>query len=215
MRCEVCDSFINPYREHLKWFILILRRKIRSEFSRWAYDFELTGVCTVASRPQPIAVEPDPIIPPPPFAPPDCEQIFRLCSNRDRLLIFRGWSRLCFHAASLSAAEGASAAKTASARASRADAMEKEAAAAAIKAEAWKRAAAASAEVAAAKEQAQRQVTGVPTLADDLQRQVKDSEEVAREQKKRRARLLVRDGRLSGSILCIYFPVVEFDISKY
>ncbi len=51
--------------------------------------------------------------------------------ERDRALVFRGWSRLCLHAASLSAAEGASAAATAVARAARAEAKEKEAAAAA------------------------------------------------------------------------------------
>ena len=52
--------------------------------------------------------------------------------ERDRALIFRGWSRLCVHAASLSSAEGASeAAVTAVARAARAEAMEKEATAAA------------------------------------------------------------------------------------
>lgn len=45
--------------------------------------------------------------------------------------MFRGWSRLCLHAASLSAAEGASAAATAVARAARADAAPKEVEAAA------------------------------------------------------------------------------------
>ena len=85
-------------------------------------------------------------------------KITRIGRDRDRALVFRGWSRLCLHAASLSAAEGASAAATAAARAARAEAMETEAtAAAADKAEAWKRAAAASAEVAMSKEQAQRE----------------------------------------------------------
>ncbi|CAN0575478.1 unnamed protein product, partial [Ectocarpus sp. 12 AP-2014] len=77
--------------------------------------------------------------------------ITRVC-ERDRALTFRGWTRLCLHAASLSTAEGASAAATAAARAARAEAMEKEAKAAADKAEAWRRAAAASAEVAEARE---------------------------------------------------------------
>ncbi|CAM9421118.1 unnamed protein product [Ectocarpus sp. 13 AM-2016] len=82
--------------------------------------------------------------------------IIRVCGQRDRALMFRGWSRLCLHAASLSAAEGAAAAATAAARAARAEAMEKEAKAAADKAEAWRRAAAASVEVAEAQEKAQR-----------------------------------------------------------
>ena len=47
--------------------------------------------------------------------------------------MFRGWSRLCLHAASLSAAEGASAAATAAARATRAEAMQLEAVIAAEK----------------------------------------------------------------------------------
>lgn len=72
-------------------------------------------------------------------------QIARVCGERDRALIFRGWSRLCLHAASLSAAEGASAAASASARAARSEAMKKEA-----------EAAAASVEVAAAREEAQQ-----------------------------------------------------------
>lgn len=54
-------------------------------------------------------------------------QIARACRDRGRALLFRGWSRLCLHAASLSVAEGASAAATAVARAARAEAMEKNA----------------------------------------------------------------------------------------
>lgn len=53
-------------------------------------------------------------------------QIARACGDRSRALLFRGWSRLCLHAASLSAAE-AFAAATAVARANRAEAMEKKA----------------------------------------------------------------------------------------
>lgn len=48
--------------------------------------------------------------------------------------MFRGWNRLCLQAASLNAAEGASAAATAAARAARANAMEMEATAAKQKA---------------------------------------------------------------------------------
>lgn len=62
---------------------------------------------------------------------PSARKISRLCRERERALIFRGWSRLCLHAASLSAAEGASASATAMARAARAEAVKREAAAAA------------------------------------------------------------------------------------
>lgn len=58
-------------------------------------------------------------------------QINRVCIGREKALLFRGWSRLCLHAASLSAVEGALAAATAAARAARTEAMEKEAATAA------------------------------------------------------------------------------------
>lgn len=59
-----------------------------------------------------------------------CVQISRVCRENDRRLLFRGWSRLCLHAASLNAAETAFATATATARAARADAEAKEAAAA-------------------------------------------------------------------------------------
>lgn len=63
--------------------------------------------------------------------------------DRSRRLLFRGWSRLCLHAASLNAIEGASSAATAAARAARAEAERKSAEAAisateAVKAEASK-----------------------------------------------------------------------------
>ncbi|CAM9582087.1 unnamed protein product [Ectocarpus fasciculatus] len=117
--------------------------------------------------------------------------ILRFCGDRDRVLMFRGWSRLCLHAASLSAAEGASAAATAAARAARAEAMEKEAEAAADKAESSRRAAAASAEVAAAKEQAQLETSRGSELASELQLKVKDREEVVREHQLRRIKMLI------------------------
>ena len=112
-------------------------------------------------------------------------KLTRIGRDRDRTLMFRGWSRLCLHAASLSAAEGALAATTATARASRAEAVEAEAVAAAEKAEAWKRAAAASADVAAAKEQAQRQVA-------ELARREEYMGQMDRQQRERRAKLMVR-----------------------
>lgn len=62
-------------------------------------------------------------------------QIIRACADREKHLLFRGWTRMCLHAASLTDAEGASAAATASARAIRAEAMAKEATIAAKKVE--------------------------------------------------------------------------------
>ncbi|CAN0394905.1 unnamed protein product, partial [Ectocarpus sp. 8 AP-2014] len=106
--------------------------------------------------------------------------ITRVCGERDRALMFRGWSRLCLHAASLSAAEGASAAATAAARAARAEAMEKEA-----------EAAAASAEVAETREKAQREAARGSELASELQLKVKDTEEALRQHQLRRLKMLI------------------------
>lgn len=57
-------------------------------------------------------------------------QITRACRESDRSLLFRGWSRLCLHAASLSAAEGASVAAATASGTARAFAVEKRAIAA-------------------------------------------------------------------------------------
>lgn len=65
-------------------------------------------------------------------------KVARVSIGHNKRLLFRGWSRLCLHAASLNAEEGALAAASASARAARAEAMEKEAKAMAEKAEAWR-----------------------------------------------------------------------------
>ena len=112
-------------------------------------------------------------------------KIARIGRDRDRALMFRGWSRLCLHAASLSAAEGALAAATATARATRAEAMETEATAAAEKAEAWKRAAAASADAAATAEQAQREKA-------ELARREGTMDHVDQQQREHRAKITVR-----------------------
>ena len=112
-------------------------------------------------------------------------KITRVGRDRDRALMFRGWSRLCLHAASLSASEGASAATTAAARAARAEAIETEATAAVEKAEAWKRVAAASADVAAIKERAQRE-------AAELVRREEFMGQVDCQHRERRAKMLVR-----------------------
>lgn len=57
-------------------------------------------------------------------------QIARLHTEQGKRGLFRGWSRLCLHAASLNAIEAGYAAATAAAKAARAEAEEKEAAAA-------------------------------------------------------------------------------------
>lgn len=94
------------------------------------------------------------------------------------------------HAASLSAAEGASAAATALARAARAEAMEKEAQVATDKAEVWRKVAVASTELAAEREKAQRETAGGSVLTTAPQ-QEKDMRQVVREQQLRRMKLLV------------------------
>ena len=99
--------------------------------------------------------------------------------------MFRGWSRLCLHAASLSVAERASAAATAAARVAHADAMKTETTAGAEKAEALKSAAAASAEAAASKEQAKRRAT-------ELARREEAEDQALRRQRDHRAKRLVR-----------------------
>ena len=112
-------------------------------------------------------------------------EIARIGRERDRVLILRGWSRLCLHAASLSAAEGASASATAAARAARAEAMEMEATTIAEKAEACKRAAAASADVSASRGQARR-------VAGELKTPEEATGQVDRQQRGRHATMLVR-----------------------
>lgn len=118
-------------------------------------------------------------------------KVTRVCRERKRALVFRGWTRLCMHAASLSAAEGASAAATAHARAARAEAMEKEARAATEKAEAWRKAADASAQVAAAREQAQRATARESVLTAELKSNEEDMSRVERHHQLRRTKMLV------------------------
>lgn len=101
---------------------------------------------------------------------------------------------MCLHAASLSAAEGASAAVTATARAARAEAMEMEAATATRMAEARKKAVTASAEMAAAREKTQQELAGAPALTEDLCCKAEDRIEVLQKtEQKRRAKSMVRD----------------------
>ena len=55
------------------------------------------------------------------------DQMARVVGDSSRRLLFRGWSRLCLHAAALNAVEGAYSAATATARAARAVAEEERA----------------------------------------------------------------------------------------
>lgn len=96
------------------------------------------------------------------------------------------------HAASISAAEGASATATALARATRAEAMEKEAQAATDKAEALRKAADASAEVAAAREQVQRETARGSVLTVELKNKEKEMSHVEQRHQLRRLKMLVR-----------------------
>lgn len=108
-------------------------------------------------------------------------KITRVGRDRDRTLLFRGWSRLCLNAASLSAAEGASAAAIAAARAARAETIKMDATAAAKKVKACH----ASADVAASREQAKREAV-------ELEGREKAVDQVPQEQRERRAKMLVR-----------------------
>lgn len=133
-----------------------------------------------------------------------------MCGDGDRSLLFRGWSRLCLHAAaSLSAFEGASTAANAASRGSRAEAVTHGATTAADKTETGRHVAEASADVAAEREQAQmegeeEEADASTTLVPELKRKTFDTEQVSRHQQARRAKMLVRaevnDGRRKQSI---------------
>lgn len=126
------------------------------------------------------------------------DQITRVCGESDRALLFRGWNRLCLHAASVASAEGALASATVFAKAARAEAMGKEA-----------ESAAARAEVAAAKEEAQRATTRGSMLETQLKLKVKGTEQVLRQHQLRRMRMLVRTylrGCLLNEVYCNIEP---------
>lgn len=109
--------------------------------------------------------------------------------------MFRGWSRLCLHAASLNAVEGISAAATATARALRAEAMGVEAAIAVEKAGDLQRAATASAEVkaaAAVKEQGQEKTEDGTILAGKIRQGADTAAHEVRERQRRHAKIMVR-----------------------
>lgn len=115
-------------------------------------------------------------------------KITRVGRDRDKALVFRGWSRLCLHAASLSAAEGPSAAATAAARAVRAETMEMEAIAAAEKAKAY----GANPDTVASREQAKRDEAGASTSAAELEQLEEAMNQVLQKQRERGAKMLVR-----------------------
>ena len=121
-------------------------------------------------------------------------KITRACGETDRALLFRGWSRLCLHAATLSAAEGASVAAMVFARAARAEAMDREAEDTADKAEARRRSAATSEETTEARDKAQSGTGEVSTLTTELQRG-EGTERMARDQQLRRIKILVSTER--------------------
>lgn len=125
-------------------------------------------------------------------------QIARIFARREARLSFRGWNRICMHAASLNAAEGALATATATSRAKRAEAIEKEAKITAENAEAWRETVAASPELAAAREQAQRQEIWENTV---------------REQKKRRMKTLV--SKTQGRPLRCYVGRLTPELQAY
>lgn len=116
-------------------------------------------------------------------------KITRVCGERDRALLFRGWSRLCLHAAS--AAEGASAATTATARATRAEE-------ATDKAEASRRAEHEIENMTAGREQARRQTARGSNSAAELQHKMADTEAILREHQLRWIKILVRTVILYG-----------------
>lgn len=119
-------------------------------------------------------------------------QISRMLGDKERSLMFRGWSRLCLHSASVNAVEGALATTTAAARAVRAEAVEKEATAASEQAEACRRAATASAEAAAVTEQARQEATGVVREAAKLTDRADELENSLKQEQGLRAGMLVR-----------------------
>lgn len=108
--------------------------------------------------------------------------------------LFRGWSRLCLHTASLNAAESASAVATATTRAARAEAVQNEAVVAHETAESWKQVAAAA---TAAKEEALRGTSVTTTVAAAAARKRGDgAKRSLREQRDRCACRLVRISKL-------------------
>lgn len=117
-------------------------------------------------------------------------KITRVGGDRDRALLFRGWSRLCLHAAS--AAEGASAATTAAARATRAKATGMETEEAIDKAEASRREEREIEDASAARQQARRETARGSNSATEVQHTITDTEAILREHQLRWIKILVR-----------------------
>lgn len=131
-------------------------------------------------------------------------KITRVHGETDRALIFRGWSRLCLHAATLSAAEGASAAAMALSRAARAEAMDNEAEEAAAKAEAWRRAAAANVEATEARNKAQGGYDDLSTLNSELKQKGEGTDLLLQEQQLRRMKMLVSMKQVACATLNLF-----------
>lgn len=119
-------------------------------------------------------------------------QITRMFRDKDRSVLFRGWSRLCLHAASLTAVEGEAAKAAAVARAIRAEMLEKEAAAATKQVAAWTNVAISSADAAEARTKALRQTEDVSRLEAMLKSKTGELEQGTQAQLERRTKTLVR-----------------------
>lgn len=109
-------------------------------------------------------------------------QITRLCRDRERAALFRGWSRLCLHAASLFTAKGTGAARAALTEAiGKKDVLAVE-----------------NAEVVTGEHQ-QREVARTSAMAVGLDRETQNTEQVVQEQQKRRVKLLVRGNGMAAA----------------
>lgn len=111
--------------------------------------------------------------------------------------MFRGWSRLHLHAASLNAVERTSAAATAAARAAKAEAMEKEVSVANKTVGAWRKAITANAAPAAAmsREKTPQEASGETMCMEELRGQAGELKRAVLEQKTHQALSLVRNIR--------------------
>lgn len=108
----------------------------------------------------------------------------RIHAAREKARLFRGWSRICLHAASLSGTEGTCTAPTAAARAARAEGIGKELRDATLMAQARREETATTTDVTAAKGEETREVGGTPRVVAGIERWERDQ---------RRVKMLVRN----------------------
>lgn len=122
-------------------------------------------------------------------------QIIHMCRSMERRHLFRGWSRLCRHAASVNAAAEISSSRTANARAARAQAVETDVITAAEESFAWREATNANVEAETTitgQNEAPQQVDGSSTQVVDLGGRAEQPVRGLQEYQKRRARVTVR-----------------------